>query len=60
MTDGFTTDIYSPEGLKWIQDTDMSSVLLRAFPDMDWLKGILANTKNAFFPWQASTEAAGK
>ena len=53
MTDDFTQDIYSPEGLKWIQDTDMSSVLIRAFPDMKWLSRVLATTDNAFFPWPA-------
>lgn len=51
MTDDFTSDIYTPEGLKWIQDTDMSNVLIRAFPDIQWLSGVLANTNNAFFPW---------
>ena len=51
MTDHFTSDIYTPEGLKWIQDTDMSSVLVRAFPDIQWLSGVLAKTNNAFFPW---------
>ena len=51
MTDDFTSDIYTPEGLKWIQDTDMSSVLIRAFPDIKWLSDVLANTDNAFFPW---------
>lgn len=53
MTDDFTQDIYSPEGLKWIKDTDMSSVLIRAFPDMKWLSLVLAKTDNAFFPWPA-------
>ena len=51
MTDDYTSDIYTTEGLKWIQDTDMSSVLIRAFPDIKWLSGVLAKTDNAFFPW---------
>lgn len=51
MTDDYTSDIYTAEGLKWIQDTDMSSVLIRAFPDLKWLRGVLAKTDNAFFPW---------
>ncbi|XP_078356559.1 uncharacterized protein LOC144641413 [Oculina patagonica] len=54
MTDDYTADIYSPEGLKWIQDTDMSSVLIRAFPDIKWLREVLAKTENAFFPWPVS------
>ena len=60
MTDYFTSDIYTPEGLNWIQDTDMSSVLVRAFPDIKWLSDVLANTDNAFFPWPAiSADVAG-
>lgn len=60
MTDDFTSDIYTPEGLKWIQDTDMSRVLIRAFPDIQWLRRVLANTNNAFFPWpDPSKDIAG-
>lgn len=51
MTDNFTTDIYTPEGLKWIQDTDMRSVLIRAFPEISTLSKALKNVENAFFPW---------
>lgn len=57
MTDDYTSDIYTPEGLKWIQDTDMRSVLKRAFPDILWLKGILDKTNNAFFPWPIDNES---
>lgn len=57
MTDDYTSDIYTPEGLKWIQDTDMRSVLNRAFPDIPWLKGILDKTNNAFFPWPIDNES---
>ena len=50
MTDNFTPEIYTPEGLKWIQDADMRSVLIRAFPE---LSDVLKDVKNAFFPWNS-------
>ena len=49
----FTTDynakVYTKTGLDWIDDNDMSSVLLRHFPE---LLPSLRNVKNAFAPWQ--------
>lgn len=53
MTDNFNNETYSPEGLKWIKDTNMSKVLVRAFPEMEWLNATMAKTKNAFWPWPA-------
>ena len=49
----FTTDynarIYTQTGLDWIDDNDMSTVLLRHFPE---LLPALRNVQNAFAPWQ--------
>lgn len=49
----FTTDynarIYTQTGLDWIDDNDMSTVLLRHFPE---LLPSLRDVKNAFAPWQ--------
>src|SRR5215216_901533 len=49
----FTTDynakIYTQTGLNWIDDNDMSTVLLRHFPEV---LPSLRNVKNAFAPWQ--------
>jgi hypothetical protein len=49
----FTTDynakVYTQTGLDWIDDNDMSTVLLRHFPQ---LLPSLRNAKNAFAPWQ--------
>ena len=49
----FTTDynarIYTQTGLDWIDDNDMSTVLLRHYPD---LLPALRGVKNAFAPWQ--------
>lgn len=53
MTDNFNNETYSPEGLKWIKDTNMRKVLVRAFPEMEWLNATMAKTKNAFWPWPA-------
>jgi hypothetical protein len=48
----FTTDFnaatYSQEGLDWVADNDMSSVLLRHFPA---LTPALRGVRNAFAPW---------
>ena len=48
FTTDFTAEIYSQEGLDWIADNDMSSVLLRHYPA---LKPALKGVKNAFAPW---------
>ena len=56
MTDDYTPDIYTPQGLKWIQDTDMRSVLTRAFPDIAWMSDVLSKSDNAFFPWPIYNE----
>jgi hypothetical protein len=48
----FTTDyrpeVYTPEGLDWIDRNSMKSVLLRHFPR---LEPALAGVENAFTPW---------
>jgi hypothetical protein len=48
FTTDFTPEVYSQEGLDWIADNDMSSVLLRHFPT---LRPALQSVKNAFAPW---------
>jgi len=49
FTTDYTPRIYTQAGLDWIDDNDMSSVLLRHFPD---LLPALRSTKNAFAPWE--------
>jgi len=48
----FTTDfnprVYTPEGMRWISDNDMTSVLLRHYPE---LAPALRGVTNAFAPW---------
>src|SRR5215216_3964849 len=48
FTTDYTPRIYTQAGLDWIDDNDMSSVLLRHFPD---LLPSLRNAQNAFAPW---------
>ncbi|KAI4279605.1 MAG: hypothetical protein L6R38_004994 [Xanthoria sp. 2 TBL-2021] len=41
-------ETYTKEGLKWVQEMGMKDVLGRHFPE---LKGVLADSGNAFAPW---------
>jgi hypothetical protein len=48
-THDFTPRIYTPEGMAWLDRTDMSRVLLRHYPELaPHLRGV----KNAFAPWR--------
>jgi hypothetical protein len=40
--------VYTPEGIRWIAENDMSSVLVRHYPD---LAPALHTVQNAFAPW---------
>lgn len=44
----FTPRVYTPEGMAWIADNDMVSVLVRHYPE---LSSVLARQRNAFAPW---------
>ncbi|ABK73346.1 peroxidase [Mycolicibacterium smegmatis] len=44
----FTPQVYTPEGMAWIADNTMTSVLLRHYPT---LEPVLRNVKNPFAPW---------
>lgn len=48
-TDSFNEDVYTPEGLRWIDLADLKSVILRHYPEL--AETGLANVKNAFEPW---------
>lgn len=48
-TDDYRPEIYTPEGLAWVDDADMKSVLLRHYPSLATTG--LANIRNAFEPW---------
>lgn len=48
FTRDFTPRVYTPEGIRWIADNDMISVLTRHYPE---LAPALRDVKNAFAPW---------
>ena len=50
FTVDFTPRVYTREGLQWIDDNDMSTVLLRHFPE---LQPALRGVPNSFAPWNA-------
>lgn len=51
FTVDFTPRIYTPEGMKWIDDNDMRTVLIRHYPA---LAPVLRGVDNAFAPWPGS------
>jgi Animal haem peroxidase len=48
FTTDFTSEVYTAEGMRWIDDNDMSTVLLRHYPE---LAPVLRTVENAFAPW---------
>jgi hypothetical protein len=48
FTTDFTPEVYTPEGMRWIGANDMSTVLLRHYPE---LGPVLRSVDNAFAPW---------
>jgi hypothetical protein len=48
FTTDFTPEVYTPAGLKWVDDNGFASVLLRHFPG---LRPALRNVGNPFAPW---------
>ncbi len=48
FTTDFTPAVYTPEGMRWIDDNDMSTVLARHYPD---LAPAMRGVRNAFAPW---------
>lgn len=53
FTESYTPEIYSPEGLDWIDQNNFRTVLLRQFPEFS---DDLANVGNPFFPWDEENE----
>ena len=48
----YNAETYTKEGLDWIDDADLRTVLLRHYPGL--ARTGLANVRNAFEPWDAS------
>jgi hypothetical protein len=51
FTTHFNDDVYTPEGMKWIDDNTMGSVLIRHCPELEPYVGHL---DNAFALWKRS------
>jgi hypothetical protein len=49
FTTDYTSEVYTPEGMDWIDAADMRSVLLRHHPE---LRAPLGQVGNPFAPWQ--------
>jgi hypothetical protein len=48
LTTDYNERVYTKTGIEWVNDTDMSTVLLRHYPA---LAPALRGVKNAFWPW---------
>lgn len=48
FTEDYNPRVYTPEGMRWIAANDMTSVLLRHYPE---LAPALRGVSNAFAPW---------
>ncbi|MDQ3573305.1 MAG: peroxidase, partial [Actinomycetota bacterium] len=48
FTNDYSPDVYTPEGIKWVEESDMKDVLLRHHPE---LGPALEGVENAFAPW---------
>jgi hypothetical protein len=51
-TDDYREEVYTEEGLKWVDDSSLKKVILRHFPDL--ATSGLGNVKNAFEPWDTA------
>ncbi|MCB9600815.1 MAG: peroxidase [Sandaracinus sp.] len=49
-TELYNADTYSAEGLAWVENNSMKSVLLRHYPELAHTG--LADVANAFYPWE--------
>ena len=48
FTNDYSPDVYTPEGIRWVEENSMSDVLLRHHPE---LAPALEGVENAFAPW---------
>jgi hypothetical protein len=49
FTNDYSPDVYTPEGMRWVEESDMKDVLLRHHPE---LAPALEGVENAFAPWK--------
>jgi hypothetical protein len=55
FTTHFTSEVYTPEGMKWIDENTMGSVLVRHCPDLEAYVGHL---DNAFAIWKRASSTS--
>jgi len=53
-TDSYNEETYTQEGLDWIDNADLKTILLHHYPEL--AQTGLSNIKNAFEPWDISEE----
>ncbi|MGI9645800.1 MAG: peroxidase family protein [Ilumatobacteraceae bacterium] len=58
FTDDYREEVYTAEGMKWVDDTRFRDVILRHFPELE--KTGLGNIKNAFEPWDTGELDPGR
>ncbi len=51
-TNDYREEVYTKEGLEWIDDSSLKNVILRHFPELG--ASGLGNIKNAFEPWDTA------
>jgi hypothetical protein len=51
LTDDYTSEVYTPAGIDWVEGNGMREVLLRHAPS---LRPVLSDVRNSFFPWPKS------
>jgi len=56
FTDSYREDVYTAEGLEWIDDVSFRTVLLRHYPEL--ARTGLSNIENAFEPWDVGALAS--
>jgi hypothetical protein len=49
FSEDFRPEVYTQEGMNWVQNNSMKDVLIRHFPD---LRATLRHVENAFAPWE--------
>src|SRR4051812_43678942 len=54
FTRDFTPEVYTPEGMRWIRETDLTAVLLRHCPE---LRPALNGLAHGFAPFNAAVAA---
>lgn len=57
FTEYYTPAVYTPWGMKWIDDNGMADLLARHFPD---LRPFLQHAKNPFAPWQTAAQSSSQ